>query len=219
MKRLGGGETAPRLARDCPAEHLLELPRYIAAILLQRREHASRLLGQHYLWRNPLERGPTEQAVIGDSGQGVEVSALVHALAQQLLGGGELRRAAAGRRAAEALAPERQGETEVGDAETAVRLDEHVLGLEVAVHQAERVGVLEGGERFVEESSDAVHRQRALLRHQLGHAQPRHELHCVPLQPGAAGNVIDADDVGVPEAGRELRLPPEALHHGWGGGE
>ena len=75
------------------------------------------------------------------------------------------------------------------------------------------MGVLERRQRLAEHPGDAVHRQRALLLHQLGQAQPRHQLHRVPLQPGASGDVVDAHDVGVPQPGCKLRLPPEALYH------
>src|SRR5207247_4184078 len=77
-------------------------------------------------------------------------------LPQELLRRGELRRAATGGGAAEPGVPAQgKRQAEVRDTQPAVRLDQHVLGLQVPMHQAERVCVLErrrseerrGGER------------------------------------------------------------------------
>src|SRR2546422_4585441 len=55
-----------------------------------------------------------------------------------------LRRAAAGGGASEPGVPaQRERQAKVRDAQPAVRLDQHVLGLQVAMHQAERVRVLQ----------------------------------------------------------------------------
>src|SRR2546426_12103770 len=49
-----------------------------------------------------------------------------------------------------------QRQPEVGDAEAAVGLDQHVFRLQVAVNQAHAVGVLERRECFVEQSLGLV---------------------------------------------------------------
>ena len=45
----------------------------------------------------------------------------------------------------------------------------------------------------------------------LGQARARHVFHRVPRESGPAHDVIDADDVGMPESRGELRLAPEAF--------
>ena len=103
---------------------------------------------------------------------------------------------------------ERAGETEVGDADDAVLVEEEVRGLDVAVQDPACVRVLErrrdvatdpGGLRHAEERLPVEHRPEAAALEQLEH----HERHVV-LAP-----VVDGDDVRMVQRGRDLRLGPE----------
>src|SRR5712671_165926 len=53
----------------------------------------------------------------------------------------------------------------------------------------------------------------------LGEVRARDVFHRIPGEPGATHDVEDADDVGMPQPRRELRLATEALHDAGVGGE
>src|SRR5439155_295542 len=118
----------------------LQLPRHVLARVMKRRRVLRGLAGQNRFGGGSLERRAAQQREVSRGGERVHVGALVHPLPQELLRRGELRRAAAGGGAAEPGVPAQgKRQAEVRDAQPAVRLDQHVLGLQVPMHQAERV--------------------------------------------------------------------------------
>src|SRR5690349_3056972 len=128
MKCAGRVKPLVRVAAERPPQDILDLPRHVPPLRGQRRHVVRRLLRENLLRRFPGEWGPAKQPEVGDGGQGVEVGALVDALTQELLRRGELRGAAARRRAAEArAAAQRQREPKVGDPE---RSEERRVGKE-----------------------------------------------------------------------------------------
>ena len=104
------------------------------------------------------------------------------------------------------------GDPEVGHLHAAVRADDDVVRLDVAVddpvpvRERERVQDLA---RVVDRDRD---RRRAVLDEQLLQRAAVEELHRDVVGALGVAAVEDRDDVRVVEAGRVLRLAPESLH-------
>ena len=105
-------------------------------------------------------------------------------------------------------------DAEVGDLHLALRRDQYVARLHVAVHDAvgvrerQRVGDL-GGDACRVQSTQASVRLQDLPQRLPGDVLHHDEGGVVFLTP-----VVDRDDVRVVEPGGGLRLSPEALHVG-----
>jgi hypothetical protein len=115
---------------------------------------------------------------------------------------------AIGRRGARRL--ERLGDAEVGDHRRAPR-QQHVLRLDVAVHDAARVRALQGGEHVAQDAQGGLVGDRPE-----GEPRPQrlplHERHRVVRQPvGHRPSGEHRDDVRVLEPGGEADLTREAL--------
>jgi hypothetical protein len=102
------------------------------------------------------------------------------------------------------------GEAEVEDADAAVVADHDVVGLEVAVDEADGVG---GGEAVagLGEHAEDLGAGPRLLVEPAAQRDAGDELHRdVDLAVGGGADVVDADDVGVREAGEGLGLAQQA---------
>ena len=150
-----------------------------------------------------------------DEAERVHVGLAVDRLALRLLGRGV---ASGAEHGALRLGPRRLGEgtgqAEVGDAQPAVVAEEEVARLDVAVHEAAAVGVVEGPrgleadhQRLRRGEPDAAVEQRpqAAAAEVLGDDVRS----AVVVAP-----VVHGDDVRVVEGGRRLRLGPEAAEEG-----
>src|SRR2546430_3665478 len=146
---------------------IFELTRDVAPRSVEGGEVVGSLTRQDRLRRGSLERGPAQQREVRHGAERVQVGPLIHPLAQQLFGSGELGRPAARGGAAEAVAAQRQRQSEVRDAQPAVGLDQHVLGLEVAVDQPLGVRLLERRQGLVEQSYSPLEAERPLALHEL----------------------------------------------------
>ena len=105
----------------------------------------------------------------------------------------------------------RAGDAEVGHARPALLVEDHVVGLEVAVDDAAAVGEA-GGAQDLHDDVDRRHGvERAVLADDRLQRAPGDVLHrdVVGAVPLAA--VEDADDVRVRQRGRAGGLAPEAL--------
>ena len=124
--------------------------------------------------------------------------------------GGADRQLAVGLGLARALGPDGAREAEVDDAHASVVADEHILRLEVAVHEA---AVMGGGEtlgRLREHVEDLA--QAALRRGQpLAQAPAVDELHGDEDVVADLADVVDRDHVRVRQLGHRLRLAHEPL--------
>nr|WP_252976106.1 hypothetical protein [Janibacter melonis] len=88
--------------------------------------------------------------------------------------------------------------------------DEDVRRLDVAVHDARRVGGDEGGGELGAEVGRAARSQRSAGAHRLGEGRPVDVLHDEPRGPAVLDDVVDGDDVGVVERGCVPRLAHRA---------
>ena len=102
------------------------------------------------------------------------------------------------RRAAEALVA-RDRQPEVGHVGVIAGGDEHVAGLDVAVHEPERVRRVEGGRDLVEQPRGPRRRERD----QHVQARPVDQLHREEQAPAALSRAVDGHDVGVADRRRE----------------
>jgi hypothetical protein len=164
-----------------------------------------------------MERMPAREHLVRDQAGRVEVDLRGDLATADLLGRNVCRGADdLARRGAEvghADLPDRLGDPEVGDLCVAVRRDEHVLGLEIAVHDALRGRLGQTAEDAVEHARDLGEReppderaQRAAL--EVLHRDERHALVLEVLDHRHHARVIErAPDARlVEEAPRERRV-------------
>jgi hypothetical protein len=140
---------------------------------------------------------------------------MIHALAEELLRSGEVGGAGLRGRPEEALL-DLQGDrqSEVRDLNNAGAIfDQEVLGLEVPVHQAALVGVIEGAESIEEDLDDTLSGYRSLRLNDACQVAPPDVLHRVPDQTRTPADVVRVGDVRVHDLCGHSRFAPEALDH------
>ncbi len=98
------------------------------------------------------------------------------------------------------------GETEVGQAQLVVRKQDEVVGLDVAVNDAEPVGVGHGGQRLLGQGQGRLRRKAATHPLRERAFAERHGDHEMPLDERG---VADRHDIRVLELRREPRLALE----------
>ncbi len=105
----------------------------------------------------------------------------------------------------------RPGDAEVGDLHLTVGADEDVGRLDVAVHHAAAVGEAERGGDLAGDLRGLHRADVAVGPQDVGERAALHVLHRHEVGVGVLAPVVHADDVGVVEVGRRLRLAAEAL--------
>ncbi len=214
----GGHAREPHRRRRERAEHGLAVARPRHRVLVEHARHersevrcagdvdrrcrvrvrrgAARVGGERQLAREHPEQ---------DGAEGEDIRPLVLRRAAPLL-----RRHVRGRPAADAAVPERVREPEVEHLHGAALAQEHVAGLEVAVRDAVRVRVRDGG-RDLDADGERVaraHRPRGeAVRERLAAEQLEDEVGAVLR----SADVAERDDVRVREPRRDLGLPQELL--------
>jgi hypothetical protein len=108
---------------------------------------------------------------------------------------------------------ERPRDTEVGDDDATRSIDEHVVGLEIAMHDRSLVSCLEPGAHRGGDVDGPRHRQRAALLEHTRERGPIDELHGEEARSLVLADVEDPRDVGVRHLARRLHLAPEQLEH------
>ena len=168
----------------------------------------------------PLERHAAGEALGQDDRQRVEVGAPVDEVPLDLLWRDIFRSTEENTIVAELVDGEhRRRDAEVGEADAAGRGDEHVAGLDVAVHDAGLVG---GVQRVGQGDADAHHLvdlELGLLVEHLAQRQPGHVLHDDGLVAALADGVVDGDDARVVDAGDGDGLAAHPVDEGVVGGE
>ena len=158
----------------------------------------------------PEGRRPGE-ALVEDAGERVLVGATVDLVAADLFG----RNVVARPERADGVQrrchfAERPGQTEVGEVDVLVLIEEQVRGLDVAVDEPARVCRVERSGSLLSDPNRTSRFQRALAEHllQVGAVDEAHR--DVQLAVDLAG-VVNGDDIRVLERRRQPRLAQEAL--------
>ncbi len=156
----------------------------------------------------PLAGGRVEEG----GAQGEHVGGGRHRLAPGLLGRHEPGGAHHHARHREAVGlVTREGDPEVGQAGLALVVEEHVGGLDVAVHHARPVGLGQRRQQPAGLALDLVGRGRAVLGHPLGQAAPRQVGHDQHDLVALVEHVVEAHHVAVVEAPQHVGLPQQPL--------
>jgi hypothetical protein len=155
---------------------------------------------------------PGEHLVEHDAGR-VDVAAGVGAAAFELLGGevGDRADEHAAGLAGLPRADDGARQAEVGDLHHAVDADEHVLGLDVAVHDARPVRGGEAGQHRLEDGEGLRDREPAARGEQVAQRAAAHELHDEEDQTLVAALVADRHHVDVAEHRRRTCLAGEPV--------
>ena len=203
----GDGAARAVGARPLPCQRwrllVLDAPEDLAVALAGERHPAGQRLVEHHAQRPHVARG----ADLADAAGGLLRR---HVVRRAELGGRERERA---------LDVDQLGEAEVGEVRLAVRVEEHVAGLEVAVQHAALVRVMDGAGDLREQPGRLPRRQRA-LQETLRERAAVHQLHGEELLPVGLADLMDGDDVRMVQPRDRLRLGAEArqlLRPGEGG--
>ena len=220
-----------RAPRQCDVEYLLEPRRkvQIGPHLDQLRRLVGEALDHRLLHGIGGEGQGPGQHVEEHQAQRVDVAPAIQLVARQLLGAHELGRAdhQAGPRdlLAAPLAAHGLGKAEIDDLHrvrpVATAREHDIVGLQVAVHDAEVMGRLERGRHLDSDVGGPGKGQRSLAPDQLRERLALDELHRQVDEPfGRLTEVVDGADVSVRDAAGIRRLAIEAghrfgiVHHG-----
>ena len=213
-QRVGRRVAHRRVLRQQLGDDRLERPRHVGDELVERRRVVVHLpVGDAHRVVAGERRTPGDHLVHHDA-ERVEVAARVGLGALGLLrrevrrrahhraGLGEVR---LGRRV------EGPGDAEVGDLHRAVRADEDVRRLDVAVDEPGGVGEAEGGGDLAGDLGRLLRREVAVGAQDVGERAPVDVLHGDEVGRGVLAPVEHVDDVRVVEVGGRLGLAAEAL--------
>jgi hypothetical protein len=227
LGRVGtGGQLAGGLEREDELVRVLKAPR---RVLLHRLQHDRLELRGNRLvecpWRHRflgdllerdrdrrvgLERDAAGQQLVEQDPDRVEVARRRDRMPLRLLGR-QVLRGADDRPGLRHVGRAGTGDAEVGDLHAALGVDDHVVGLDVAVDDAALVREAGGAQDLDADVDDLRGRERALVAHQLLERAPLEELHRDVVGPIPRPAVEDLDDVRVLETRRRRGLAAEAL--------
>ena len=156
------------------------------------------------------ERHVSGEELVEDDPGGVEIRGLVDRRAARLLGR-EVLRGADDRALLRHLARAGARDAEVRDLDHALRVDDDVVRLDVAVDDPVAVRVAERSEDLARVRDGDRHRARATLADQLLERAPLDVLHDDEVRAVRLPAVVDRDDVRMGEPGGVRRLAAEAL--------
>jgi len=134
------GVADARVLRRRALEHGGQQRRKLRAAVADVRERLAHVLHRHPDLRVGFEGDVSREHLVEHDAQRIDVRALGHRLAQGLLRGHVVGRAEHVPGSRQPVLLERAGDAEVGDLRLAFVVDQHVLGLDVAVHETLGVG-------------------------------------------------------------------------------
>ena len=102
-------------------------------------------------------------------------------------------------------------QSEVGNLHRAIRGDQDVLGLDVAVDDAVAVGMVQGCQHLEGDLGHLGRLQPAVLQQHRPEVRPPDELHDHEIRAVGGAPVVHVDDVGVVQHGGGPGLPAEAI--------
>ncbi len=214
LEQLAGvGGTVLGIARGRPQHELVELGRHLGVRAARCGDGVVGVLVGDLHRLLALERLLAREHLEHHDADGVDVAAGVGDAAGHQLGGEVGDRAEQGR-PGRRRGGRRPGEPEVADLDASVVGEQHVLGFEVAVHDAGAVGRGEAREQRLDDVHGLLARQRAVLLQQIAQRDAGQVLHDEVRRVGILPLIEDVDHVGVGEAGGRARLLDEALGEG-----
>ena len=205
-------EAVGRILGERLLDRRLDPARHVGPVEADRRRGGVDVLHRHRDEVVARERHVAGEQLIDDDPERVDVRGLGDLPSLRLLGrdvvAGSEHRARGG---LALLRLERAGDPEVGHLRFALAVQQHVLGLDVAVDEALLVGEREPAGDLDRELERALHRQGADTADELLQILAGDELEDDERQAVMVSTVDHGDDVLVREAGDELRLAPEPV--------
>jgi hypothetical protein len=164
---------------------------------------------QHVVLGGAGKRGLSGEDLVGQHAHRVDVGAVIDLrVAGDLLGSHVRRRSE--HRAADRRLAQRSGHSEIGH-ERVARREQHVVGLDVAVHDAVRVRVGERVAHVAQYRDRGVERQRPAALEALPQRSARLERHDVEEAPIRLTRIEQRDDVRMMQLGDDLDFAQESL--------
>ena len=191
--------------------------RHLGSQLGRRLRHLGEVLHRDLERRLARERHLACEELVEDDPDGVEIRGLVDRCAARLLGR-EVLRGADDRADLRHLARTGAGDPEVRHFQAPLRADQHVVRLDVAVHDPVPVREADRREDLARVLARRLHRCGPAADDQLLQRPSVEVLHRDVVGALGRAAVVDGDDVRVREPGRVLGLAAEALHEGVVGG-
>ena len=135
--------------------------------------------------------------LVGDHAQRKDVAAGVDGHAPRLLGRDVGRCADDGARAGNLALVEQPSHAKIGEYCPAIPREQDVRRLDVAVHDAEAVGIVQGRGDLIDDAHRLGHRQRLSLAKQICQGRPVDVLHGDKVAAAGSPCLVHPDDVGM----------------------
>ena len=159
------------------------------------------------------ERLLARQAFVEHAAQGEQVGAAVDRCAPRLFGSHVVGGTHDGPGSRDVARGRGLGDPEVHHLHVPRRFDHQVRGLHVAMNDAVRVGEVESGRDLREQAERLFEAEASPFAQQGLQGLASHELHHHEARGALGADVVNGDDAGVAQLGRDLRLLQEALLH------
>ena len=206
-----------RLLRQCPGDHRVEGRRQLRPLCARRRRLRLEVREYDRDLRVAPERRLPDETLVEHAAERVDVRAPVDLLPGDLLGGDVVDRAQQVAVVADPGLlgdPLREAEVRQVDVVGAVgpgaRVEQHVGGLHVAMHEAARVGRIQGA-RDLGDDADRVRRVQTAALEALVQVAPLDVAHGDEEEVVGRPGLVDRDDVRMVDRRGQLRLAQEAV--------